>query len=200
MSLVAVVPVAQVLAANESLAAEGFGPNNFSVAAFGADGATHGALHAWDNAPFAAAVKALPGVAWDESAGDPVARTKALIEAQGAKWGAQSPALPAAGPVSAGDLYQLGGLLWYVIQSFNRTTFPLPPENYPALLARFAPPGQVVDWWQPTTQFDAPKLLNPFTGLPDKRKHVGQVWVVTQADGAGNNVWEPGVFGWAVAP
>ena len=24
----------------------------------------------------------------------------------------------------------------------------------------------------------------------------GRKWQVTQADGAGNNVWEPGVFGW----
>jgi len=26
--------------------------------------------------------------------------------------------------------------------------------------------------------------------------HNGQTWEVAQADGAGNNVWEPGVFGW----
>ena len=24
----------------------------------------------------------------------------------------------------------------------------------------------------------------------------GFTWKVTQADGSGNNVWEPGVFGW----
>lgn len=200
MSLVAIVPVAQMAAANTALQTAGFGPRNFSVAAFGATGASHAALHAWNDAAFAPAVKALPGVVWDESDGDPITLTADLIADQNVRWGAQAPPLPTEGPIATGDLYSEGGLLWYVITGFDRTTFPLPPVTYPALLARFAPPGQVVDWWQPLTQFDAPKLLNPFTGLPDRRKHLGQTWVVTQADGAGNNVWEPGVFGWTVAP
>ena len=43
---------------------------------------------------------------------------------------------------------------------------------------------------------DAPKPVNPFSGKPDQRTHNGFTWKVTQADGSGNNVWEPGVFGW----
>lgn len=28
------------------------------------------------------------------------------------------------------------------------------------------------------------------------RTHNGFTWKVTQADGSGNNVWQPGVYGW----
>ena len=30
----------------------------------------------------------------------------------------------------------------------------------------------------------------------DTCTYSGKTWKVTQADGSGNNVWEPGVFGW----
>ena len=191
MSLVAIVPVAQMLAANASLETDGFGPRNFSVAAFGATGPTHAALHAWNDPAFATAVKALPGVVWEESAGDPITRTQALIEAQGAQWGAQAPQLPSEGPVVTGDLYQLDGLLWWVIQSFDRTTFPLPPATYPALIRNLRKPGEVLPFVQPIDQFDAYRLPNPFTGLPDKCAHVGKTWVTL----VNNNVWVPGAQG-----
>jgi hypothetical protein len=68
-----------------------------------------------------------------------------------------------------------------------------------ALVRRWARvPGSVAPWVQPLDQFDAYKLLNPFTGQPDKATHNGQTWRVSQADGAGNNVWAPGAFGWVV--
>lgn len=108
MSLCAIVPVASLLAANAALEAQGFGPSNFSVPAYTGSRATHAALHAWNDPAFAAAVKALPGVAYEESEGDPVTRTKALIEAQGAQWGAQAPELPD-GPVTADTLYRYDG-------------------------------------------------------------------------------------------
>lgn len=119
MSIVAIVPVAQMAAANLALEEAGFGPHNFTVAAYGATGATHAALHAWDDPVFSAAVKAIAGVVTDESTGDPVARTKALIEAQGAQWGAQAPVLPD-GPqawaigqsVVIGDLRSHNGKVW----------------------------------------------------------------------------------------
>jgi RHH-type proline utilization regulon transcriptional repressor/proline dehydrogenase/delta 1-pyrroline-5-carboxylate dehydrogenase len=40
------------------------------------------------------------------------------------------------------------------------------------------------------------KIIALITGQPDRVSHRGTTWEVTQADGAGNNVWEPGVFGW----
>jgi len=81
MSLVAILPAANLLAANAALESAGLGPGNFSVVSFTGGAATHAALHAWDDPVFTAAVKALPGVVTQEGTGDPVARTLALITA-----------------------------------------------------------------------------------------------------------------------
>lgn len=213
MSLIAICPVNLLLAANADLESQGFGPNNFSVPAYVGSGAQYGAFHAWDNAAFAAAVKALGGVAWQEGplqtgvdgdgnpvvTDDPVARTKALIEAQGAKWGDQAPELPSTGTVTAGSLYRYEDSLWSVIQSFNRSVYGQPPATYPALIRRVRNPKAVEAWVQPLDQYDAYKLVSPFTGEADRCTHNGSEWYVTQADGSGNNVWQPGVFGWTKA-
>ena len=196
MSIVAILPAASLLAANAALETAGFGPSNFSVPAYTGAGATHAALHAWHDAAFVAAVKAIAGVVTDEGTGDPVARTKALIEAQGAQWGAQAPELPATGNVTAGSLYRFEDELWSVIQTFSRTTYPAHPSTYPALIRRAIVPGVRAPWVQPTDQFNAYKLVNPFTGKPDEVTHAGKTWKVTLADGAGNNVYEPGEYGW----
>lgn len=196
MSIVAVVPVGNLLAANATLQAAGFGKNNFSVPAYAGVAPTHAALHAWNDVAFSTAVKALAGVVVNEGAGDPVARTKALIEAQGAKRGAQAPQLPASGNVATGALYQLDGQLWYVITGFSRTTYPDPPAAYPALIRRARVPGETAPWIQPTDSFDAYKLVNPFTGQPDTCTYSGKTWRVSQADGTGNNIWVPGQYGW----
>ena len=74
MSLVAIIPVASLIAANAALESQGFGPSNFSVPAYGGTGVTHAALHAWDDAAFIAAVGAIAGVVLEHSSGDPVAR------------------------------------------------------------------------------------------------------------------------------
>lgn len=196
MSLCAIIPVADLLAANETLEEAGFGPRNFSVPAYGPTGATHAALHAWDDPDFAAAVKAIPGVVWEESDGDPVARTLALIEAQNAQWGAAAPQLPDEGLVTANTIYQRDEGLWLCIQQHDRSTFGGDPAQYPALIRRMRRPGEVLPWKQPTDQYDAYKIVNPFTGEPDRCTLGGVEYVVTQADGSGNNVWQPGLFGW----
>ena len=200
MSLCAIIPVANLTTANASLEAAGFGPRNFSVPAYGGTGVTHAALHAWNDAAFIAAVKAIPGVVWEESGGDPIAMTQALIAAQGAKWGAQAPMLPTSGNATAGTLYAYDRSgtreLWYCIQTFSRTTYGAVPETYPALIRRIRVPGTVAAWVQPLDQYDAYKLVNPFTGKPDECTFGGFTWYVSQADGSGNNVWQPGVFGW----
>ena len=46
-------------------------------------------------------------------------------------------------------------------------------------------------WTQPLGATDAYKI-------GDIVSHNGQLWKCTQGDGAGLNVWEPGVFGWEV--
>ena len=191
MSIVAIIPVASLAAANSTLETAGFGPRNFSVPAYGATGATHAALHAWEDAAFIAAVKAIPGVVWEESGGDPITRTQALIAAQGAKWGDQAPMLPTSGNATAGTLYAYNRSgtreLWYCIQTFSRSTYGDLPETYPALIRRIRVPGTVAGWVQPLDQYDAYKLVNPFTGKADETEHGGKLWR-TKVD---NNVWEP---------
>lgn len=191
MSLCAIIPAANLQAANDALESQGFGPGNFSVASFTGAIATHAALHAWNNPVFFVAVKALPGVAWEESEGDPVFRTKALIEAQGAQWGANAP--PLTGEVIAGKLYRhTDDSLWWVIQPYNATTYPDPTTTPPALVRRARRPGVAEPWVQPIDQFDAYRLLDPFTGQPETCAHVGAEWATT----VNYNVWEPGVYGW----
>lgn len=196
MSLVAIIPIANLGTANATLNGQGFGPRNFSVPAYTGAAATHGALHAWTNATLESAVQAIPTVVTEVSDGDPVTRVAALIAAQSAKWGDQAPALPSSGTVTAGDLYRFEDLLWSVIQTFSRTTYNAHPSTYPVLIRTVHEPGVVAPWKQPIDQYDAYKLVNPFNGQPDQCTHNGQTWTVSAADGSGNNVWEPGVFGW----
>lgn len=188
-------------AANATLQTAGYGPRNFSVPGYGSTGPTHAALHAWNNAAFIAAVKAIANVAWNDAVTNPITATQALIAAQGAKWGDQAPALPTSGNAVAGTLYRYtDDTLWWCIQTFSRTTFSAPPSTYPALIRQSRIPGTVGLWVQPIDSFDAYKLVNPFTGQPDKTSFGGQTWFVSQADGSGNNVWQPGAFGWTVQP
>ena len=198
MSLVAIIPVANLLSANSTLAGQGHGELCFSVPAYSNTGATHAALHAWDDPVFAAHVKALPGVVTEESDGNPVARTEALISEQGAHWGDYAQSLPTSGNALANTLYRFDESLWWCIQTFNRSTYSAHPDTYPALIRRIRVPGSVEPWRQPIDQYDAYKILSPFTGEPDKCTHNGQDWYVSAADGAGNNVWEPGTYGWTV--
>ncbi len=197
MSIAAIIPVTSLASANATLQSAGFGPNNFSVAAYGNGNPTHAALHAWPDAAFQAAVQAIPGVSVNIGTGDPVSRTAALITAAGAQWGDQAPPLPTSGNALANTLYRYNETeLWWCIQTFNRTTFNQPPATYPALIRRSRRPGEILPWVQPIDGFSAYKLVNGFTGLPDRVTHLGQTWAVSQADGSGNNVWQPGVFGW----
>ena len=203
MSMVAIIPIANIMSANDLLnnvaqtpGKKSHGPQNFSVPAYIGAAVTHGALHSWNDPVFEADVKAIPNVVWEISDGDPVTRTEALIEAQGAKWGAQAPQLPDSGTVTAGNLYRYDNLLWSVIQTFSRTTYNAHPSTYPALIRTVHEPGVVAPWKQPTDQYDAYKLVNPFNGKSDQCTHNGSTWVVTQGDGSGNNVWTPGEYGW----
>lgn len=106
MPLIAIIPAAALPAANAELEQQGFGPDNFRI--FGHVGGEPGyaALHTWPDAAFEAAVLALPGVIHEVGEGDPSARTRALIEAQGAQWddGAGAPGVFGGSEVThAGD-------------------------------------------------------------------------------------------------
>jgi hypothetical protein len=187
------IPVASMVAANTSLAALGFGPNNFSVPTY-TDKAvpTYTILHSWGNAAFEAAVAAISGVVITEEGTDPIATTKAAATTVGGTFVAS--AKPLTGTVTPGLYVDSVGKLWWVIQSYN-TAIWTDPTIIPALIVPARTPGVAVPWYQ-TFAADAFKLVNPFTGTGDICTHNGKTWRVTQADGSGNNVWEPGVFGW----
>ena len=192
MSLCAIIPAANLLAANAALETAGFGHSNFSVVSFTGGAATHAALHAWHDAAFSSAVKAIAGVVTDEGTGDPVARTKALIEAQGAQWGANAP--PLTGNVTAGKLYRhTDQSLWSVIQSYNANTYP-DPTAIPALIKRARQPGVAEPFVQPTGAHDAYRRPDPFTGVGELCLWVGKTYR-TKIDA---NVWSPSAYpaGW----
>ena len=190
------IPVADMDAANASLELDGFGPNNFSVPAYDGPSPTVGLLHAWGDPAFEAAVAAIPNVEIVQ-AGDPVEATAEAAEILGATFWTN--ALPLTGNVVPGLYVDGENVLWWVIQPYNTVTYP-DPTVIPALIRQAKIPGEVLPWVQPIDQYDAYKLQNAFTGEPDQCTHNGSTWQVTQADGSGNNVWEPGVFGWTVVP
>lgn len=198
MSIVAIVPAANIVAVNNALGVAGFGYSNFQIAAYTGVQPTHAVLHCWPNAAFQAALEAIPQVTVTTVTTNSVQDTAALANTAGATFGGNAPPLPNSGTIVAGSLYSDEVRLWRVLQTHDRTTFGGDPAQYPALIREARVPTIVSPWKQPIDQFDAYKVINPFTGLPDRVTHLGQTWQVTQGDGSGNNVFEPGVFGWAV--
>ena len=208
MSFTAIIPVASMAAANaflenaERVAGRGsWGQGNFSVPAYAGSAPTHALFHSWDIAGFREDVAKIVGVVIKDSnptdpevpaPTTPEATTKEAAAAVGATWGQD--AKPLAGTVTPG-LYKNSDGLWWVIQGYNTATYP-DPLLIPALIIPARIPGEAAAWKQPTNQYDAYKLLDPFTGLPDRCTYQGKTWVVTLADGAGNNTWPPGVYGW----
>lgn len=200
------LPVALLQATNDALELLGHGPNNFSVPAYAGPTASFALLHAWGDPVFQANVAAQPGVVIqegivivtpgqpDSTNEDPIALTSAVAATAGTEWGGD--ALPLTGVVTPG-LYTKNEVLWYVIQTYDTATWP-DPAVVPALVRMAKIPGQALPWVQPIDQFDAYKLVNPFTGAGDLCTHNGDTWQVTQADGSGSNVWQPGVFGWTI--
>lgn len=194
MGIVAIVPVAQMSAASAALTALSFGPVNFSAVAFSNGSPTHGCLHDWGTIPaLVAAIKAQPGVVWNEGTGDPSTRLQALLSGV-AQWGDRAPALPTSGNALANTLYSYNDEMWWCIQTFNRTTFNLPPSNYPALIRRSRRPGEVLPWVQPIDGNDAYFTRNKFTGQPDRVTHLGRQYRSTVTDPT-PNVWVPGAVG-----
>jgi len=197
MSWTAETPLANLAAARAALAAQGHGPNNFIVPVYsGGAMPAMAVLRHYPNDPvFRAHCAAIPGVTVRDY-GQLVIGMDATAAAIGGRWGGNAPLLQ--GQVTPG-LYRAipadGGLLWNVIQPFDRTVFNLVLTTYPALCQRARTPGEIAPWVQPTAE-NPFKLLEPFTQQPDRVIHLGQRWRVSQADGAGNNTWEPGAFGW----
>ena len=203
MNFSAVIPAADLAIANAALAeVDGvpteWGDNNFSIPAHdgSGSGASHAALHAWDMPDFIAAVKALPNVQWSELPGDPKDRIADALSKVGAEWGAQ--AKPLTGQVTPGLHEDDDGQMWLVIQPFDRSVFTQALADLPALVRRARTPGVAEPWVQPLDGENAYRVLDPWTGAGEVATHEGKTWRVTQGDGAGNNVFEPGTLnaGW----
>lgn len=201
MSMAASIPVANMLTANDLLnntadtpGKKSFGPNNFSVPAYDGPSPTVALLHTWGDPAFEEAVAALPDVTIQQGT-DPASITTLVAETSGATWGQD--AKPLVGNVTPGLYRDAENVLWWVLQSYDTAIWP-DPLLIPALIRLVKVPGTVEPWQQPLDQYDAYKLINPFTGQPDQCLHNGDQWQVVQADGTGNNIWEPGVFGWEV--
>ncbi len=195
MSFSAMIPVAQMASANTALEAAGFGPRNFAVPAYTGPNPTYGVFHAWDDPAFRAAVEAIPNVVIVDDQADPQASVNAVVNTVSGDWGGD--AKPLTGTVTPGLYKDANGAMWWVIQTYNTATWP-DPAVIPALIRRARTPSEIAPWVQPIDQFDAYKLVNAFTGQPDRVTFNGQTWRVSQADGSGNNVWQPGVFGWVI--
>lgn len=198
----AIIPVANMAAANATLEAQGFGPMNFAAPAFSSAQPSHAMFHAWNDPLFRAAVEALPNVVIQDGLETPRETVNVMASNIGVDW-AQS-AKPFEGVVMPGLHYRMVNNLpeyWWVVQQYDTAVWPDP--SAPGLLALVVParmPGEVTNWVQPINQFTAYFLVNAFTGKPDEVFHNGQVWFVSQGDGAGLALFEPGVFGWTVRP
>ena len=129
-SMVAVIPIASLAAANATLEGLSHGPNNFSVPAYIGPAVSHVAFHSAHDPVFEADVQALADVVWEISEGNEESRMKALIEAQGAKRGDRAPELPKSGMAEVG-LYRHEEKLVYVEKAIDRTKFAADPMTYP---------------------------------------------------------------------
>src|SRR6056297_1465604 len=161
--LAASIPIADLASANATLEAAGFGPGNFSVPAYtNRPDPTHAVCHAWGQNfdAFYDAVKALPNCEWSETEGTPEDRERAALDGISGVWGGDAADLT--GVVSPGLHKDADGVLWWVIQQYD-TSIWSDPTIIPALVRRARVPGEVAEWQQPLDQFDAYKLVNPFT-------------------------------------
>jgi len=194
------IPASEMQAANDLLnntaqtpGKKSHGPNNFSVPSYAGPSPSVALLHAWGDPVFEAAVASIAGVTITQGT-DPIEMTSEAAAAAGSTWG--NDALPLTGTVTPGLYKDEDGVLWWVIQTYDTAVYP-EPILIPALIRMAKIPGEALPWVQPIDQYDAYKLVNPFTGEGDYSTHKGSKWQVTAADGSGNNVWEPGVFGWS---
>lgn len=110
----------------------------------------------------------------------------------GSSWAQAAPLLQ--GQVTPGLYQDVTGIVWRVIQAYNAAVY-TDPTKIPALVRKLRPPGRN-PWVQPIDQYDAFRVMNPYTGAPDECTHSNKMWRVSAGDGSGNNVWEPGVYGW----
>ena len=130
MSIVAIVPVADIDAANAALEALGNGPDSFSIPLReGTDLATHAGLHCWDHAQFLADLQA---VALTITSIEITVNSGLETNGFGAHCAARSlerydPETWPTDPVMAGDQRTFGGKTWESLIDHNVW---LPPSGW----------------------------------------------------------------------
>jgi hypothetical protein len=175
MGISAIIPVADVAAANAALRDAGFGAENFRVPLRSGNAeATHVGLHCWDNQAFLAAVQALPNVEV-KTDGSHVNFAEAATE-QEVEWTDQTNWFD--NPIMTGDERTFDNKTWVSLIDYN----PYPPP----LCWREI--GENPDWSQP---FGGKGYPVDFTVT-----HNGVIYINRRPA----NVWEPGAFdsGWEV--
>lgn len=99
-------------------------------------------------------------------------------------------------PWKANEKYELGkrrvynGVLYRCITDHTAQKA-WNPADAPSLWAKvlIPDPNVIPEWIQPDS-------TNAYH-IGDKVTHNGKTWICTEVDGAGNNTWEPGVYGWS---
>jgi hypothetical protein len=177
MSFSAIIPAANMEAANAALAAQGYGEDNFSIPlrAAGAPAATHVGLNMLADYPaFRAAIAALPDVSLQDAPIGTVA-FDAHVEDEALEW--SDPSNWTENPIMMGDERTFDGKLWVSLVDYNVWT---PPVNW-----REVPVTGYPAWVQPTGATDA-------YAIGARVRHNDKNW----QSNTPANVWEPGVFGW----
>ena len=90
----------------------------------------------------------------------------------------------------AGNRLQHNGTLYRIVQTHSAQAG-WEPDKTPALFTEVPKPGEIPVWTQPTGAQDA-YMKGDKVRYPDEN---GDVWEST----VDNNVWQPGVYGWAFA-
>ena len=88
-----------------------------------------------------------------------------------------------------GDRRTYGGVLYTCLQPHTALENWNPADS-PSLWAKVltSDSGEILPWEQPGS-------TNAYK-LGDKVTHNGKTWECTAVDANGNNIWEPGVYGW----
>jgi len=197
MSFTVTIPFANIDAANASLQASGWGPQNFRTPIYTTTVAPAFATleHIGNDAAFQAACAALAG-AVVRTSGSLVANMAGTVAAVSGRWGTNAPLLQ--GNVTPG-LYRAipadGGGLWLVIQAFDRAVFGQALSTLASLVRKARTPGAIEPWVQPIDAFDAYFTRNKFTGQPDRVTHLGRIQRSAVADPT-PNVWAPDGAEW----
>lgn len=184
MNFAAIIPVANMDAANTALEEAGFGPMNFVVPLrTGAGDATHAGMHSWSNPELLAALQAIPNVVIEQ--GDDTVESKTLFsdacQTVGVEW--TNPTNWHQNPIMVDDERTFGGKLWKSLIDYNVWAPPIGwrevvSEGYPA-------------WVQPTSAADD-------YNIGDRVSFNGANYESV----INGNVWSPAVYpaGWQLLP